>query len=152
MSRFKITSISLFVIIMFQFIEVTAQTASKSNLFDPSSMVSKPAGFLDKLLGSSKLQMSQSYALEFFSMGKQSMGLGLYTNKLSFQLAAPLTAQVKIGYMHPISGLGTNSFAPGGKLFIQQATIKYQPKENMQIRVDYRSYPAGYYTPFYGIR
>ncbi|MCD6117292.1 hypothetical protein J7K93_09770 [bacterium] len=152
MNKFKIFFTASVFIIVLPFAALKAQTASKSSLFNTSSIVSKPTGFLDKLLSSSKFHMSHSYSMEFFSMGSQSAGLGLYTNKISLQLAAPLSAQVKIGYAHPISGLGMNSFAPGGNLFLQQATIKYQPIENMQIRVDYRSYPAGYFMPFYGMR
>ena len=127
---------------------LNAQTELNSNIIKTGSMIAKPVGFLDKLLGSSNFHMSHSYAMEFSTFGSRSMGLGLYTNTITMQLASPLTAQVKIGVMHPISGFA-NSMMSGTKLFLQQATVKYQSTENMQIRVDYRSYPVSYLSPYY---
>lgn len=145
----------LFVLILLMALglgQAAGQAQQESNLMDPAALVAKPAGFLNKLLGSSNIRMSHSYSMEFLSAGSMHSGLGMYTNNIFMQLAPPLTAEVKIGFMHPLSGMANNTISPGGKLFLQQATVKYKPAENMQIRVDYRSYPAGYMTPFYRMR
>jgi hypothetical protein len=124
--------------------------AAESQSFNPYKqqttnlkMFDKPKGLLDQLFNPSKFQMSHSYTISYMTFGKESFSQGLYLNTLTYRFSDPMMMQVRIGYLH--QPFGKSDFQQEGfnKVFIQGATFKYEPSENMKFIIDFQSIPAG---------
>ena len=122
----------------------------KNQIFKPSSLVSRPSGFLDSLLDPSKFSMSHSYSLSFFSVGKQTFNQGLYLNTMNYKFSDPLRMQVRIGFLHqPFGDMGMSQ-TTGSRVFVQRALLQYKPSDKMSISIDYQVLPSSlYYSPYY---
>lgn len=122
----------------------------RSHVFKPSSIVSRPSGFLDSLLDPSKFSMSHSYSLSFFSVGKQTFNQGLYLNTMNYKFSDPLRMQVRIGFLHqPFGDMGMSQ-TTGSRVFVQRALLQYKPSDKMSISIDYQVLPSSlYYSPYY---
>lgn len=97
-------------------------------------------------LNPDRFHMSQSYAVQFMSTGKESWSTGLYLNTISYEFAIPLSMQLRVGYMHDPSMLFRSSEgAVGeGRLFIPDFQITYRPKPHMIFRLRYHMAPPGW--------
>lgn len=127
----------------------TQEVEPESNVFKISSLSQKPKGIFDFLFNSSNFSMSHSYSVSFFSLGNQSMNQGLYLNTMNYRISNPLTAQVRVGFMHePFGGQGLMG-GKSGKLFLQRAMIKYQPSEKTVFTIDFQRYPSPAISPYY---
>jgi hypothetical protein len=68
---------------------------------------------------------------------------------MNFQFSDPLTAQVRVGFMHqPFGGQGLMD-GKNGKLFLERVMLRYQPSENTVFKFDFQSYPASAVSPYY---
>ena len=124
------------------------QNPDQSSIFNPGELVQKPTGFLNQLIDPNKFSMSQSYSLSFMSSGKYSTNVGLYLNTLNYQIADPLTAQVRVGYMHqPLGGM-SSQYDQSGKVFLQRAMLQYKPTDNMTFTLDYQQIPYNAMSPY----
>ena len=121
----------------------------KSSVFKVSELNQKPKGIFDFLLNSTKFSMSHSYSVSYFSLGKRSFNQGLYLNTMNFQFSDPLTAQVRVGFMHQPFGGQDLMDGKSGKLFLERVMLKYQPSENTVLRIDFQSYPTSPFSPYY---
>lgn len=117
----------------------------------------KSTGF--SLLDPSRLHISNSYSLSYFSGGGQSQSVGLYMSTVDYQLSRPLSLRVGIGYLHqPLGFLNSNTSTVGNEI-LPNVRLDYRPSESFHFMVDYRTIPSsdyyggygwGGYTPGYG--
>jgi hypothetical protein len=123
----------------------------KSSIFDPSELVSRPTGILSGLLDPSKFSMTHSYTLSYLGIGGRGYNQGLYLNTMTYRFSDPLWAQVAVGYLHqPLGGPGVYGNRLNNKVFIERATVHYQPLKNTLLRIDYRAMPYNpYANPYY---
>jgi len=123
----------------------TAQLKQQSQPLDLAKELRTPAtgrmgGFLG--LDPSRLHLSHSYSLSYFSIGGQSMAQGLYLNTIDYALSAPLQLRVQWGIAHsPLQSLGVNSPLASGP-FISAAEIQYRPSGKLSLGIEYRALPA----------
>jgi hypothetical protein len=144
-----IVSILLFFILMSAPCIFAQDAEPKSNVFTVSSLTQKPKGIFDFLMNSSKFSMSHSYSVSFLSLGGRSFNQGLYLNTMNFQFSDPLTAQVRVGFMHQPFGGQELMDGKNGKLFLERVMLRYQPSENTVFKLDFQSYPASAVSPYY---
>lgn len=98
----------------------------------------------------SKLSMTQSYSLSFYSSGGNSGSIGYYMNSLEYRFSNPLKIRIDLGYLHSPTGMfSRNSSANNSGIFVPGITIDWKPTDNFNFRFDYRS-RSGYYDG-YGI-
>jgi len=99
--------------------------------------------------------MTHSYTLSYFGYGGRGYNQGLYLNTMTYRFSDPLWAQVAVGYLHqPFGGPGAYNSQLNGKVFIERATVQYQPVKNTVLRIDYQAMPYNpyanpYYNPYY---
>ncbi len=138
--------LSVFIMVL----PVWAQTSNLTSIgFNTNNLVQKTAGFLDALIHSDKFQMSHSYSLSYYSMGRQGGSMGLYVNTMSYQLADPLKMSVSVGYLHQPFGGPVKHNDGKGEVFLESARLEYKPADNMSITVDYRQMPKSFQSPYY---
>ena len=149
----KMKKMSIFLLLSFMLIIsplIFAQDIEpKSSVFKVSALNQKPKGIFDFLLNSTKFSMSHSYSVSYFSLGKQSFNQGLYLNTMNFQFSDPLTAQVRVGFMHQPFGGQNLIGGKNGKLFLERVMLRYQPSENTVLKIDFQSYPSSALSPYY---
>ena len=109
------------------------------------------------LFDPSKLSMSHSYSLGFYSGGGRSGNIGLYMNSIEYAFSNPLKIRIDLGYLHSPSGLfsGSSSTMKNG-VIVPGVTIDWRPSKHFNFRLDYRQHPQSYdrrqgsdYEPWY---
>jgi hypothetical protein len=96
-------------------------------------------------LDPSRLQMHQSYQMNFMNFGGQSMSQGLYLNTISYQFSLPLSVSVQWGMAHqPFASSFQNASMFKSGPFLSAAQVRYQPKPNMLLQLDFRQGPYSY--------
>lgn len=104
-------------------------------------------------LNPDNLNISQSYEMSFLSAGGHSFSQGLYLNTLSYQFSIPLQVSLQWGVAHqPMGSMGASPVFQNGP-FLSHARLRYQPKENMTIHLEFQQMPrrsSGWMSP-YGI-
>ena len=122
--------------------------ARAGDLATPSSSI----GF--SLLDPSRLRIRHSYSLSYLSGSGQASSVGLYMSTLEYQFSKPLSIRVGLGYLHqPLGFTGTSG--PQGGTFLPNVRLNWQPTENMQFIIDYRTIPTSAYNRgngYYGLR
>jgi hypothetical protein len=99
----------------------------------------------------SKLNVSQSYSLSYFSLSGQSFAQGLYLNTIDYEFSAPLSMRLQWGVAHsPMSKMGAPSVLNDGP-FISAAQLKFRPSNKIAIGIEYRALPY-YYQNNYNYR
>jgi len=108
---------------------------SGSSLFDPS-----------------KLSISGSYSLGYYSGGGHSGSIGYYMNSLEYRFSNPLKIRVDVGYLHnPSAMFSGNSAGQNKGVIVPAVSIDWRPSENFNFRLDYRQVPVDYYRSGYGL-
>jgi hypothetical protein len=110
------------------------------------SAASNSFGF--SLLDPSRLNISHSYSMSYWSGGGQSRSVGLYMSTLEYQFCKPLSVRVGLGYLHQPLGF-TGVSGPGGE-FLPNVRLDWRPTDNMQFIIDYRTIPTSTYDRGYG--
>jgi hypothetical protein len=135
-----------------------AQLKSKSEPIDMTQELRTPpqvAGGLGGIIGldPSKIRLSHSYIMSYFSFNGQSFAQGLYLNTIDYEFSAPLTMRLQWGVAHaPFANLGAMSVLGNGP-FISAAQLQYRPSEKFSIGVEYRALPSYYrFSEPYGAR
>ena len=145
----SMTGILLFAFLILSMSALAQDLEPKSNVFTVSKLAQKPKGIFDFFLNSGNFKMSHSYSVSFMSIGGHSFNQGLYLNTMDFRFSDPLTAQVRVGFMHqPFGGQGLMG-NKSGKLFLQRAMLKYKPSENTVFSVEFQQYPSPAMSPYY---
>ncbi len=95
-------------------------------------------------LDPSKLHISQSYSLNYFSFSGQNFAQGLYLNTMEYEFSSPLTMRLQWGFAHsPLSNQGVHGIMGSGP-FISAAQLFYQPSKKFSIGIEYNALPYYY--------
>jgi hypothetical protein len=97
-----------------------------------------------------RFHMSHSLSFSYVSFAGGGLSLGTYTNSMRYDVMDNLTARADVS----LSYSPYNSFTTFGKndlssIYLSRAELDYRPWENMLVKVQYRTLPYGYYSPFY---
>ncbi len=127
-------------------------------------LIETPSATGFRLLDPSRLKMSQSYTMSYFSGSGNSGSVGLYMNTIEYQFARSLTVRLGLGYLHQPLGFLQNS---GGQSalsegrFLPNMSIDFRPSSKFRMRLDFRTVPtyggnnglSRYgYSPYAGLR
>ncbi|NOZ57350.1 MAG: hypothetical protein GXO73_11250 [Calditrichaeota bacterium] len=95
-------------------------------------------------LDPSKFHMQQSYSLSFFSLGGHTISQGLYLNTMTYRFSPKLVARLQLGMLHQPFG-GFSNLPSARSLFVSGAEIRFQPRKNLTLHLQYGAVPRGYY-------
>jgi len=97
------------------------------------------------LLDPSRLKMTQSYTISYFSSKSDRGSLGLYTNTIQYQLSKPLTVWVGLSYLHqPLNWLKSQNISTQGRI-LPNFMLEYKPNSNFYFLVKFSTLPYGLY-------
>jgi hypothetical protein len=126
-------------ILLLVMIPVMALAQNAPDLQNKSYLSNGSLSFFDP----SKLSMTQSYSLSYFSGSGQSGSIGYYMNSIEYAVASPLKIRVDIGYLHsPSNMISKNSSNLGNGIIIPGIAIDWRPTDNMRFNIDIRQAPA----------
>ncbi len=93
------------------------------------------------LLDPARLRMCHSYTFSYFSSGKTSGSLGLYTTAIKYQLSNPLSLTLSLNYLHqPLSVFGRND--PRMKnAILPNFQLSYKPNNNFSLWINVLTFP-----------
>ncbi|MDZ7293957.1 MAG: hypothetical protein ONB14_00875 [candidate division KSB1 bacterium] len=92
-------------------------------------------------LDPSRLRMSHSYSLSYFSLRGQSMAQGLYLNTIEYDVSQPLQLRLQWGIAHtPFQSAGLRSLGPTGP-FVSGVQLQYRPSSKFSLDVGYQALP-----------
>ena len=98
-----------------------------------------------------RLEMRHSVSMSYTNIGHQGLGLTMYTNSLTYNIAEPLTVSADVSLM--FSPFGTMSQSARDNLsgiYLRRASIDYAPSKDVRISLQYRNTPYNYFSdPFY---
>ncbi len=97
-------------------------------------------------LDPSRLRLSHSYSLSYFSLAGQSFAQGVYLNTINYELSAPLQLRLQWGMAHaPLQSMGLNSLVRSGP-FLSAAQLQYRPSSKFSLEVGFQALPP-YWRP-----
>ncbi len=124
----------------------TSEVKQITEKYDMGVTKQPSVSFLDL----SRLNISHSYSIGFFSGSGVSGSQALYNGTIQYQLANPLMLTLNFGVLHDPSALlgGQNQLGTGTKVY-PSGTLDWRPSENFRMQIGFASYPAGtMYSPF----
>ncbi|MCK5127484.1 MAG: hypothetical protein KAR42_14610 [candidate division Zixibacteria bacterium] len=96
----------------------------------------------------SRLNISHSYSIGFFSGGGSSGSQALYSGTFQYQLASPLMLTLNLGILHdPGTLFGSNNPLGNKAQFYPSGQLDWRPSDNFHMSIGFQSYPATYYSP-----
>ena len=101
------------------------------------------------ILDPAKLSMSHEMSY-FYSTGSRNVpggGLGMYQNRLTYQVADPLRITLLLGYQFASPVGATYGGESSANVVLPGLSISYRPTENTLVRFDYR-HLSGAYSPY----
>lgn len=94
--------------------------------------------------------MRHSYSMSYSSMGSNGLALGVYTNSMFYKVADNLTMEIDASLVHsPYSSFGKDHQNMINGIYLSRAQINYQPWENFNVIMQYRTIPNSYYSPYF---
>lgn len=110
----------------------------------------KPANnFGLSILDPSKIKMSHSFSMSYFSIGGKGVAQNIYLNTLQYQIAQPLMLTVQWGIRQtPYNSLAKDSPLFNSGFFLSGAELRYKPTENLEMNFQISTQP-NYYSPYY---
>jgi len=142
----------IFFVIIFLIMPVLLMAQSSEKRGDYTSLkgLRQTKGFLDHLLNPDNFNMSHSYSISCFNLGRNTYSQGLYLNTLNYKFADPIIMQVRFGYLHHPFGMGgfNSANSNNSKFFIQRAMLKYKPSKNFSVTIDYQQIPQNMISPY----
>ncbi|MBN1541937.1 hypothetical protein JW992_07295 [candidate division KSB1 bacterium] len=105
-------------------------------------------------LDPSRLHISHSYSMNYFTAGGHGMTQGLYLNTLTYEFDSPLTVSVQWGLAHQPFGNSSSEPVLQNSPFLSQARLLYQPSENTFFEFRFQRVPYNFskrYSPFYSL-
>lgn len=99
----------------------------------------------------SNFSMHHSYSLSYSGFSGGGMALGVYTNSMAYKFTDNLNVQVDASIVNsPYNSFGKDFTNQINGIYLSRAQLNYRPTENMNINIQYRSYPAGVSPYGYG--
>jgi hypothetical protein len=129
---------------------VSAQLKSQDKPIQIKKELLQPAdpylGF--SLFDPSRLTMSHSVSMSYFSMGGRGLSQAMYLNTMQYQISNPLSLSVQWGIQnYPYNSFSKDNPAFRNGLFLSGAELKYQPSDKFEMRFQYSQMP-GLYNPY----
>ncbi|MBA4406404.1 hypothetical protein C0389_03930 [bacterium] len=129
-----------------------AQFRDESNKPDIRSGIVKNNSF-GSLLGfinPDNFSMRHSFDLSYSALGSSGgMALGLYTNSMAYKFSNRLNLETDISIVNtPYNTFGQEFSKQINGVYLSRAQLTYKPSDNMNIIIQYRSVPGGYYSPY----
>jgi len=116
----------------------------KKELLQPSNQY---LGF--NLLDPSRLTMSHSVSMSYFSTGGRGLSQTMYLNTIRYQIATPLMMTLQWGIQnYPHNSFSKDNPAFQSGFFLSGAELKYKPNDKFEVKFQYRSMP-GLNNPYY---
>jgi len=125
------------------------------NIFKPSiqeGMINNNTpSLLIGFINPENFSMSHSYSMSYTAGGNYGLALGVYTNTMRYKLADNFNMQVDASLVHsPYSSFGKNYQNQINGIYLSGAQVNYQPWKDVNISLQYRNIPGGFYNDFYG--
>ncbi|MHB8906489.1 MAG: hypothetical protein ACYC5R_04020 [Melioribacteraceae bacterium] len=136
---------------------VFAVTASNAQFRDEakpdvrSGMIKdNSVGSLLGFINSDNFSMHHSFGLSFSSFGGNgNMALGVYTNSMAYKFSDKLNLETDISLVNtPYNSYGPEFSKQINGVYISRAQLTYKPTDNMNVIIQYRNVPGGYYSPY----
>jgi hypothetical protein len=131
-----------------------AQYRNQDPAGDPEQYFRSPARLglnnLHGLLDPSRMHMSHSLSMGYFSGSGISASRGLYMNRIDYQISRPLSVTTHLGYQFQPSGPAELNPALNGNQFVGGADLNWRPTSNSVFRLSVSRglYPESYYGPY----
>jgi hypothetical protein len=109
-----------------------------------------PAFSLNRFFSPQHFRMQHTVEMSAGSYGGQSSTVGMYTNTMMWQFSPQLAARLDVSVANDFSGHMMNADGSSSRVFIRNAEISYQPRENMNLHFSFRQSPYGHYASPYG--
>ncbi|HKI77609.1 MAG TPA: hypothetical protein VKA26_03620 [Ignavibacteriaceae bacterium] len=101
-------------------------------------------------LNSDNFSMSHSFGLSYMTSGGEGLSLGTYTNSIMYKFSKNLNFQLQTSIVtSPYSTLGKDFQNSINGIYIDRAAINYKPSKDVNISLQYRQIPGGYYNSYY---
>lgn len=118
-----------------------------SSVYD--GIVKTDSGSLFGFLNSNNFQMHHSFGMSYTTFAGQGVAIGSYTNSMMLKLGHNLNIQLETSFVNsPYSSLGKNFQNSINGVYIDNASINYRPWKNVNVVLQYRQIPGGYYSPY----
>jgi len=133
-------------VVLFALFLLSARTeASETSPGSPKSLLRVNSN--DKslsLLDPARLKMYHSYTFSYFSSGKTSGSLGIYTTTIRYRLSDPLSLTLSLNYLHqPLSVFQRNDLGIKNRIF-PNFLLNYRPNSNFSFNVKILTFPHPY--------
>jgi len=96
--------------------------------------------------------MSHSYSMSYMTSAGNGLALGVYTNTMRYKFTNNLSMEVDASLVHsPYSSFGKNYQNQLNGIYLSGAALNYQPWKNVNVSVQYRNIPGGFFNGLYGL-
>ncbi|MEZ5358178.1 MAG: hypothetical protein R3F48_05045 [Candidatus Zixiibacteriota bacterium] len=123
----------------------TAEVKQITGKYDMGVTKTPSVSFLDL----SRLNISHSYSIGYFSGGGVSGSQAMYNGTIRYQLANPLMLTLNFGILHDPSALwgGQSQLGTQTKIY-PSGQLDWKPSENFRMQLGFYSSPGTYISPF----
>jgi hypothetical protein len=107
-------------------------------------------GSLLGFINPDNFSMHHSFGLSFASFGGNgNMALGVYTNSMSYKFSDRLNVETDISLVNtPYNSYGPEFTKQINGVYISRAQLNFKASDNMNIMIQYRNVPGGYYSQY----
>ncbi len=107
-------------------------------------------GSLLGFINPDNFSMHHSFGLSFSSFGGNgNMALGVYTNSMAYKFSDRLNLETDISLVNtPYNSYGPEFSKQINGVYISRAQLTFKPTDNMNIIIQYRNVPGGYYSQY----
>jgi hypothetical protein len=127
--------------------DVKARTQpGQTQLYDSGA----PAFSLNRFFSPQHFRMQHTVEMSTGSFGGQTSTLGMYTNTMMWQFSPQLAGRLDVSIANDFSGNMIGSDGSSSRVFIRNAELSYQPRENMNLHFSFRQSPYGQYANPFG--
>lgn len=124
----------------------TRTQPAQTQLYDSGA----PAFSLNRFFSPQHFSMQHSVEMSTGSFAGQSSTLGMYTNTMMWQFSPQLAARLDVSVANDFSGNAIGMDGSSSRVFIRNAEVSFQPRENMNLHFSFRQSPYGQYASPYG--
>lgn len=110
---------------------------------------SNSGGSIFGFINPDNFSMHHTFNLSYSGFSGGGMALGVYTNSMAYKFSDKLNLQADISLVNsPYSSFGKNFSQQINGIYLSKLQMSYKPTDNMNIIIQYRSMPGGYYSPY----
>lgn len=132
-------------------ISINAQYRDKPLTPDiTSGIVNNSTSSLFNFFNSDNFKMNHTFDLSFQTFGSAgNLALTTYTNSMMYKFNDQLNIQADISVVNsPYNSFGKDFANNINGFYLSRAQVNYKPSDNMNIILQYRNIPAGYYSRY----